>query len=97
MVLIFKSCSFNDNEIVYEDKLVAFASISANLPVIDTVIVSKTASIGDDNIVADDLKINGADVRLVEDSTGKVLQFHNVAPGAYCPIHDESSFEEIVK
>ena len=95
IVLIFKSCSFNDNEIVYEDKLVAFASISANLPVIDTVIVSKTASIGDDNIVADDLKINGADVRLVEDSTGNVLQFHNVASGAYFPIHDESSIEEI--
>ena len=97
MVLIFKSCSFNDNEIVYEDKLVAFASISANLPVIDTVIVSKTASISDDNILADDLKINGADVRLIEDSTGNVLQFHNVGSGAYFPIHDQSSIEEIEK
>ena len=82
---------------VYEDKLVAFASISANLPVIDTVIVSKTASISDDNILADDLKINGADVRLIEDSTGNVLQFHNVGSGAYFPIHDESSIEEIEK
>ena len=44
--LILKSCSFNDSEMVYEEKLVVFASISANLPIIDTVIVSKTADIG---------------------------------------------------
>ena len=31
MVFILKSCSFNDSEMNYEDKLVAFASISANL------------------------------------------------------------------
>ena len=89
MVFILKSCSFNDSEMTYQDKLVAFASISANLPVIDTIFVSKTAPINDGNIVADGLKINGAEVRLIEDSTGNFLQFYNVAPGAYFPIHDE--------
>ena len=39
--LTLKSCSFNDSEMVYEEKLVVFASISANLPVLDTVLVSK--------------------------------------------------------
>lgn len=95
MVFILKSCSLNDSEMTYEDKLVAFASISANLPVIDTIFVSKTAPINDGNIVADGLKINGAEVRLVEDSTGNFLQFYNVASGAYFPIHDESTIEEV--
>ena len=40
----FKSLSFEDSEMVYEDKLVAFASISANLPVIDTIFVYQTFS-----------------------------------------------------
>ena len=95
IVFILKSCSFNDSEMIYEDKLVAFASISANLPVIDTIFISKTAAINDGNIIADDLKINGAEVRLIEDSTGNFLQFYNVAPGAYFPIHDESTIEEV--
>ena len=76
IVFILKSCSFNDSEMIYEDKLVAFASISANLPVIDTIFISKTAAINDGNIIADDLKINGAEVRLIEDSTGNFLQFY---------------------
>ena len=53
--LILKSCSFNDSEMVYEEKLVVFASISANLPVIDTVLVSKTASINDEGVLSSDL------------------------------------------
>ena len=74
ITFILNSCSFNDSEMTYEDKLVAFASISANLPVIDTIFVSKTAPINDGNIVADDLKINGAEVRLIEDS---LVTFYN--------------------
>ena len=70
IVFILKSCSFNDSEMIYEDKLVAFASISANLPVIDTVIVSKTANINDENVLSSDLLVNDAQVILIEDSTG---------------------------
>ena len=86
VVLTFNSCRFEDNEMVYEDKLVAFASISASLPVIDTIFVSKTAAIENDNIIAEDLKINDAKVRLIEDSTGNYLEFNNVGPGAYFPL-----------
>ena len=76
-VLILKSCSFDDSEMVYEEKLVIFASISANLPVIDTVLVSKTASINDESTLSSDLVVNDAQVRLIEDSTGKTLDFFN--------------------
>ena len=76
--LTLKSCSFNDSEMVYEEKLVVFASISANLPVIDTVLVSKTASINDESVLSSDLVINDAQVRLIEDSTGKTLNFFHV-------------------
>ena len=86
VVLTFNSCRFEDNEMVYEDKLVAFASISASLPVIDTIFVSKTAAIENDNIIAEDLKINDAKVRLIEDSTGNYLEYNNVGPGAYFPL-----------
>ena len=86
--LILKSCSFNDSEMVYEEKLVVFASISANLPVIDTVLVSKTASINDESVLSSDLVVNDAQVRLIEDSTGKTLDFFNVGPGQYFPLSD---------
>ena len=86
--LTLKSCSFNDSEMVYEEKLVVFASISANLPVIDTVLVSKTAGINDESVLSSDLVVNDAQVRLIEDSTGKTLDFFNVGPGQYFPLSD---------
>ena len=73
--LTLKSCSFNDSEMVYEEKLVVFASISANLPIIDTVLVSTTAGINDESVLSSDLVVNDAQVRLIDDSTGKHLIF----------------------
>ena len=92
--LILKSCSFNDSEMVYEEKLVVFASISANLPVIDTVLVSKTASINDESTLSSDLVVNDAQVRLIEDSTGKILNFFNVGPGQYFPVFEGTTLED---
>ena len=43
--LLIVSCSFNNEVIEYEEKLVVFASIVANLPVMDTVFVSRSASL----------------------------------------------------
>ena len=80
LVIVLHSCSFEDSEMVYEEKLVVFASISADLPVIDTVLVSKTAGI-EENVVASDLFINDAQVSLIEDSSGNTLDFFNVGPG----------------
>ena len=94
ILIIFQSCSFDDTEMIYEEKLVVFASISANLPIIDTVLVSKTAGIEED-VVASDLFINDAQVSLIEDSTGNTLDFFNVGPGQYFPISEGSSLEEL--
>ena len=93
-VLILKSCSFDDSEMVYEEKLVVFASISANLPIIDTVLVSKTASINDESVLSSDLVVNDAQVRLIEDSTGKILDFFNVGPGQYFPVFEGATLED---
>jgi len=93
--LILKSCSFNDSEMVYEEKLVVFASISANLPVIDTVLVSKTASINDEGVLSSDLVVNDAQVQLIEDSTGKTLDFFNVGPGQYFPVFEGTTLEDL--
>ena len=92
--LILKSCSFNDASIEYEEKLVVFASISANLPVLDTVIVSKTASIVN-NVMTNDLWINDAQIKLIEISSDSVLNFYNVGPGKYFPISNQSSAEDL--
>ncbi len=94
LVIVLHSCSFEDSEMVYEEKLVVFASISADLPVIDTVLVSKTAGI-EENVVASDLFINDAQVSLIEDSSGNTLDFFNVGPGKYFPISEGSSLEEL--
>ena len=95
IVLIFQSCSFDEEKLEYEDKLVIFASISANFPVIDTVLVSKTAGI-QENVQTSDLWIDDARVRLIENSTDSVLEFYNVGPGKYFPISDEASSDDLV-
>ena len=92
--LTLKSCSFNDSEMVYEEKLVVFASISANLPLLDTVLVSKTAQIQDE-VMADDLWINNAQVKLIETSSNSILNFFNVGQGKYFPVSNESSPEDL--
>ena len=92
--IIFFSCDFNDQEIEYQDKLVVFGTIVANLPVTDTVTVSRSASISDD-ILAQNLWIDDAEVYMINDSTKDSLQFKNVGPGKYFPIDDQSSIEDI--
>ena len=96
IVLIFQSCSFDEEKLEYEDKLVIFASISANFPVIDTVLVSKTAGI-QENIQTSDLWINDARVRLIENSTDSILNFYNVGSGKYFPISEETFQDDIDK
>ena len=45
--LVMQSCSFDDNNINYEEKLVVFASINSGFPVYDTVFVSRTAEVNE--------------------------------------------------
>jgi hypothetical protein len=75
IILLFQSCDFNDTADTYSQKLVVFGSITAGLPVLDTVIVSRTAEIGED-VITDDLWINDAIVELINDSTKERLTFY---------------------
>ena len=75
MFIFVTSCSFNDDVIEYEEKLVVFASLVANLPVTDTVLISRSASL-DEDIDAEDLVIENAQVRLINlSSDDKELSF----------------------
>ena len=47
-IFVFQSCDFNDTELNYNEQLVVFASITAGLPILDTVLVSRTASVNED-------------------------------------------------
>ena len=92
--ILFYSCDFNDQNLEYEDNLVVFGSIVANLPVRDTVSVSRSASILED-IQAQDLWIDNASVYLIDDSTKDSLHFFNVGSGKYFPLPTEPSLENI--
>jgi len=88
------SCNFNDQSLEYDDNLVVFGSIVANLPVSDTISVSRSASILED-IQAQELWIDDASVYLINDSTKDTLNFFNVGSGKYFPLPTEPSLENI--
>tara|TARA_B100000003_G_scaffold206503_1_gene222151 strand:+ start:602 stop:1771 length:1170 start_codon:yes stop_codon:yes gene_type:complete len=87
------SCDFNDPDAKYDEQLVIFASITANLPVLENILVSRTASIAED-IISDSLWIDDARVELIHiinDSTQESLSFKNIGKGEYTAF-DTSSF-----
>ena len=85
VAIFFQSCSFDDNNIEYEEQLVVFASINAGFPVFDTVYVSKTAGV-DETADASNLYIEDADVKLINVSDSSELNFYSVGNGRYYPI-----------
>jgi len=82
---IMQSCSFDDNTINYEEKLVVFASINAGFPVYDTVFVSRTADVSE-SVDSEDLYIDNANVNLINISDGSELKFYSLGNGRYYPI-----------
>ena len=74
VLVVFQSCSFNDDTIKYEEQLVVFASINAGFPVFDTVFVSRTAGV-DETVDAADLYIEDADVKLINMSDSSELHW----------------------
>ena len=80
-----QSCSFDDNTINYEEKLVVFASINAGFPVYDTVFVSRTADVSE-SVDSEDLYIDNANVKLINVSDGSELKFYSIGNGRYYPI-----------
>jgi len=95
MFIFVTSCSFNDDVIEYEEKLVVFASLVANLPVTDTVLISRSASLGE-NIDAEDLVIENAQVRLINLSSDdkKELKFYSLGDGKYFPLSNNSTYPD---
>ena len=85
VLVVFQSCSFNDDTIKYEEQLVVFASINAGFPVFDTVFVSRTAGV-DETVDAADLYIEDADVKLINMSDSSELHFYSIGNGRYYPI-----------
>ena len=87
------SCSFEDKVMDYEEKLVIFASINANMPITDTVFISRSASL-DEDIDAEDLVIENAQVRLVNLSSEdkKELKFYSLGSGKYFPLSIEATY-----
>ena len=85
LLLIMQSCSFDDNTINYEEKLVVFASINAGFPVYDTVFVSRTAEVNE-SVDSEDLYIENASVKLINISDGSELKFYSLGNGRYYPI-----------
>jgi hypothetical protein len=65
-------CTINDDAIVYEEKLVLWANIEANSPLIDTVFVSRTIVI-DNNENWEELWISNAEVRVIGDTVDVLL------------------------
>jgi len=91
--IFFQACDFKDQKLEYEETLVIFANITANFPVTDTVLVSRTASI-DEDILSDNLWVENAEVVLI-DSLGVKLPFQSLGNGRYFPISEESSIEQV--
>ena len=91
--IFFHACDFKDQKLEYEETLVVFANITANFPVTDTVLVSRTASI-DEDVLSNDLWVENAEVVLI-DSMGVKLSFQSLGNGRYFPITEESSIEQV--
>ena len=83
--IFFQSCSFDDNNIEYEEQLVVFASINAGFPVFDTVFVSRTAGL-EESVDAANLYIEDADVKLINMSDSTELNFYSIGKGRYYPV-----------
>ena len=90
VLVVFQSCSFNDDTIKYEEQLVVFASINAGFPVFDTVFVSRTAGV-DETVDAADLYIEDADVKLINMSDSSELHFYSMGNGRYCLLYTSPS------
>ena len=91
--IFFHACDFKDQKLEYEETLVVFANITANFPVTDTVLVSRTASI-DEDILSNDLWVENAEVILI-DSMDVELPFQSLGDGRYFPISEGSSSEQV--
>jgi len=79
---IFFSCSINDDQVTYEEKLVLWANLRSNFPLIDTVFVAKSASLNE-QVSSKDLWVNEAQVYIIGDTVNLALMPVVDSPGRY--------------
>ena len=79
---IFFSCSINDDQSTYEEKLVLWANLRSNFPLIDTVFVAKSASLNE-QVSSKDLWIDEAQVYIIGDTVNLALMPVTDSPGRY--------------
>jgi len=79
---IFFSCSINDGQATYEEKLVLWANLRSNFPLIDTVFVARSASLNE-KISSKDLWIEDAQVYIIGDTVNMHLDPVSGSPGRY--------------
>ena len=79
---IFLSCSINDDQAMYEEKLVLWANLRSNFPLIDTVFVARSASLNEE-VKSKDLWIDDAQVSIIGDTVNIILDPVTNSPGRY--------------
>jgi len=80
--IFLSSCSFDDGAIDYEEKLTVWANLQANMPLLDTVFVSRSARL-QENVNADALWLDDAQVIISGDSVNLTLHAVEGRPGRY--------------
>ncbi len=81
-MVIFLGCNIQDVDEPYEKKIVVFGNIQANLPMVDTLFVSQTASV-DEEVDADELWITNANVKISSEDGTEIAQPVTGMPGRY--------------
>ena len=80
--LIFFGCDFQDIDSPYQEQISVYANLQANLPMIDTVYVSRTAEIGEE-VDADQLWISNAVVKISDGEQIEIASPVLGKPGRY--------------
>ena len=80
--LIFFGCDFQDIDSPYKEKISVYANLQANLPMIDTVYVSRTAEIGEE-VDAEQLWISNAVVKISDGEKIEIASPVLGKPGRY--------------
>ena len=79
---LFFSCSINDDQATYDEKLVLWANLRSNFPLIDTVFVARSASLNE-KVSSKDLWIDEAQVYIIGDTVNLALMPVVDSPGRY--------------
>ena len=80
--LFLAGCMINDETYDYQEKLVVWAHLQANMPMIDTVFVSRSAEISE-STPAESLWVSDAEVRVIGDTIDLLLSAVPGIPGRY--------------